>query len=471
MADPEPRRPVTQPRPKNWEPLGQGDPTPGDVAGVRAGMHNMAETGQQIRDQIKRLKAISEDSGALKGKYVDELKNGSDKLKGKLEKTAGRYERVSSQLEKWANQLEDAQVETARALKSAKQAQETIDQLIGEGVTGDAAKKAEESLDPAKSRQLDEARGDLERAKSRYDAAVRGYGEDSKRVADKIRDIIDDAVEDGVWSWFSNLIERNIDGLKKVLEVIGYIVTALAIVALVIIVLAAVIAMPAALVALAPLLLTAGTVLSVVTLAAHSAMALTGNGGWGDVAFDIVGLLTFKMGNAAAKGIKAGAQATKKASRGAAKSQAKAAKDTPRYKELKDNFAQAKTKKQKAGALKAMREYEKRNKPKGVSQNAPKPSAGEVFRAGGSREAAERKAFALREAAKRPGDEATQQAAQSTARYGAANTALFGGGTALDLGDKAAGSSDLYPDKPNVGPYSDAKDWNFYNTGLYDYAP
>ncbi|MFJ5288436.1 hypothetical protein [Streptomyces sp. NPDC088348] len=462
----------TKNRPTDWHPLGEADPTPGDVDGVTAGQKNMQSTAAEIRLQIKKLKTISDDT-TLKGKYVDELQSGADKFRGKLEKSAGRYERVSAQLGEWATELDFAQTSTAKALSSAKSAQADIKRLLGSAdPDSESAKKAEEELDHHKKEELHHARGVLATAKSDYQHSVESYEAKSKDIAKKIRDIIDDALEDGFWSWVSNIIEQHIDAIKITLEVIGYIATIAAIAALAITVLAACIAMPGLLLALAPMLLTFGTVASVVSLGMHSLMAATGNGGWGDVGFDILGLLTFKAGGAVARGVEQGAAATQRASTQAARrATADAMANSPKRDALQLAVRQAKGKKARDAALANLEKHKKSLKVRGAAQQLPKPTLAEIAKAGGDPNLAAQVKYAGREAAKHGRDAATQSAAHQTARAGAKNLGLFVGGTALDLGDKATGSSDIYSKKWNIEPYSEAKDWNLYNTGLYDFAP
>ncbi|MET8011473.1 hypothetical protein ABZU86_10305 [Streptomyces sp. NPDC005271] len=435
----------------------------------------MSNTHKEIVAQVKRLKAIGDGEG-LKGEYVDELKDSAEKLAGKLEKAAGRYEHVATQLGKWKGRLEHAQTETAGALKSAKEAEADIKELVGTlDEDSDEAKKAAKELDAGEKGRLESAQEKYKKAEERYNTAVGDYEDDAKKIADKIRDIIDDAVEDGFWSAISNWVERNVDWIKKALEVLGYIATILAMVALVIAVVAAFVAVPGGLLAILPLLTQIGTAITFFTLGTHVLMAATGNGGWGDVGFDIIGLFTFKMGTAAAKGIKAGTDATRRASVQAARRETKdALRGSAKRAELKQAVKDAPNKKARNAALKRQRRFERSLKSPGAARELPKPTAKEVFRAGGDPDVAAQIKYAAREGAKRSGDNATREAAHQTARAGRRNSAAFVAGTGLDLGDKAVGSSDLWPDKPKIGPYSDAKDWNnfsFSNSGWHDRAP
>lgn len=455
--------------------MGDVDPTPGDPEGVRAGQSAMASTGAEIRRQIQRLKAIG-DTEELKGKYVEELKEGSDKLRGKLEKTAGRYERVSTKLADWANKLEDAQEETAKALTSAKEAEGAIKSLAGGAAPGtEAAKEAEEELNPSKKEELEQARTKLDNSRKRYDEAVENYGKDAKKIADKIRDIIDDAVEDGFWSWASNLIERNLDSIKVVLEVAGWIATALALVALVIMVVALFMVPGAGWLAAMAIMMKIGTAIAIGTTAAHVAMAATGNGGWGDVAFDVVGLLTMRMGTVAGRGVKKGADAARSASVRAGRQEAKDIKATPRFKETMAKFERRKAQASSDRARKAIQKeqdaYRKSQKPKGAAQELPHPTPKEVLKAGGDRDAAANLKYAQNEAAKRGGDADTLSAARKASRSGAVAFGAFAGGTGVDWVDKTIAPSDVVEEKPKVGPYGDMKDWAPNNTGMYDYAP
>ncbi|MFZ3547029.1 hypothetical protein ACODT3_15725 [Streptomyces sp. 4.24] len=368
----------------------------------------MATTGEQIRAQITRLKAIS-GTDELKGKYVEELKKGSGKLKGKLEKSAGRYEKVSAKLGEWAGCLEHAQSETAAALTTAKEAQDSFRALVGnEDPDSAAAKTAEKDLEPSKKTELEAARTKLEGARKRNGLAVEGYRRDSKRIADKIRDIVDDAVEDGIWSWFSNLIERNLKAIKVVLEVLGWIATILAVVALVIMLLmvpGGALAGIAILAKLASLAMTAGTVIMLGTAGAHVAMATTGNGGWGDVAFDCVGLVTFGAGRLAATGIRKGVAASRQASINAGRSQTRNARQTADYTrkmgELEARKNAATTKGARAAIQREQDIFRKSTKAPGVAADVPVVTTRQTFKAGGDPHAASANRFASNEAMKR----------------------------------------------------------------------
>ncbi|MBT2399767.1 hypothetical protein [Streptomyces sp. ISL-100] len=462
-------------RPKDWQPLAGSDPTPGDPEGVRASGKTMATTGEQIREQIDRLKAIA-DTDELKGKYVEELKNGSDKLKSKLEKAAGRYEKVSSKLTEWAGCLEEAQSETARALTSAKEAQDTFRALVGTtDLDSDAAKKAEKDLVATKKAELERARTTFENAKKRNSRAVEEYGNDARRIADKIRDIIDDAVEDGFWSLVSNLIERNLKAIKIVLEIAGWVATILAAVALVIMIAAMFMVPGAGWLAAAALMMQIGSYIAGATLATHIAMAGTGNGGWGDVAFDALGLATMGMGRIAGRGLKKGADAAREASIKAGRQEVKNVKLTEAYKkkmaEFKADKAAAPNKRVRNGIQQQQDAYRKSLKPKGVARDLPNPSPKEVLRAGGDRGDAASLMYARNEAAKRGGDAAMNAAAQRASRYGSLAFSTFVGGTLIDWTDKGIGPSDVVEEKPKVGPYGDFKDLAPNDTGMYDYAP
>ncbi|MEV8334311.1 hypothetical protein [Streptomyces niveus] len=416
------------------------------------------------------------DTDELKGKYVEELKKGSDKLKSKLEKAAGRYEKVSSKLTEWAGCLEEAQSETARALTSAKEAQDTFQALVGTtDLDSDAAKKAEKDLVATKRAELERARTTFENAKKRNNRAVEDYGNDARRIADKIRDIIDDAVEDGFWSWFSNLIERNLKAIKIVLEIAGWVATILAAVALVIMIAALFMVPGAGWLAAMAIMMKIGTAIAIASTVTHVAMAATGNGGWGDVVFDVVGLLTMGMGTVAGRGIKKGADAVRQASVKAGRQQAKDVKMTQAYKDKMSKFeadkAAAPNKRVRDGIQKQQDAYKKSQKPKGAAQDLPNPSPKEILKAGGDRDLAANLKYAQNEAVKRAGDPATNAAARSASRNGTLAFGTFVGGTLIDWTDKTIAPSDVVEEKPKVGPYGDLKDWTPINTGMSDYVP
>ncbi|WP_432093759.1 hypothetical protein [Streptomyces sp. bgisy100] len=434
----------------------------------------MKNTADEIRNQISRLKTIGEGEN-LEGDYVDKLKEGADKLKDKLEKTAGRYERVSSKLNIWAEMIEHAQSETAAALSSAKSAEATLKEVVGTSeVDSEKFQDSEEKLEGHQKERVEQAKIQLTKAQKRYDAAVSDYAADAKQIADKIRDIIDDAIEDGLFSGFSNWVEDHIDAIKKTLEVLGYIATILAAVALVIMVVAAFTVLPGGWLLAAGLMMKIGTAITVATAVTHGAMAATGNGGWGDVAFDLIGLVTMKAGTLTAKGVQKGANAARSASVRAGRQEARDLRNKPGVKEKLADFEKRKQAAPSDSVRKALQQdkerYLKSLKPRGVAQQLPRPTPREVLKAGGDREVAANLRFAEREALKRGGDSDTLAAAQKASRSSGLNFAVFTGGTGLDWGDKAVGSSDIVSEKPKWEDYSDLKDATGDKSGMYDAA-
>ncbi|MPY60220.1 DUF308 domain-containing protein [Streptomyces spongiae] len=270
-------------RPVDWTPISEGDPTPGDPYDVREEARRLENIASTIKDQARLLRQAGQNQN-LKGKYADKLKEGADDLADKLSKVEGRYTKVSGLLREWAKELEYAQEETRKALSQAK-----VDE------------KDEDRVDAAKSRMGD---------------AVGHYLRLGNKIAGDIEDALDDDIEDSLWDDTVGWVKEHSEGFKLFLDILGWIGTALAIVAMFI---------PGV-----NLLVIAGLAIGLAVVAGRMMLVAAGKASWMDVAFDCIGLVTFAAGGLAVKGLKA------------ASSSARAAATTSRTTRLKEGLAATK---------------------------------------------------------------------------------------------------------------------------------
>ncbi|MDJ0342753.1 hypothetical protein QMK19_23435 [Streptomyces sp. H10-C2] len=441
-------------RPRDWHPLStedrHTDPTPGSPADIRTGRRSMTDTAVEIRAQINRLRALSDGTG-LKGDYADALQDGADRLRDKLTKVAERYEAVAVKVSAWADAVEDAQHQTVEAHRAATSAHDVITRL-------EALPEAD--LTPTQKSDLDHARASLVRAQAAFDGTVGDYESDARRLSGAIEDLLDDSLEDSCWSWTSNLLERNAAWINEALEIIGWIATAVAIAAVLI---ACAPTAPAWLALAATWALAGAEAATYGTAVIHTALATTGNGTWADVGLDVIAILTLRMGKAAEQGVSAGVDATRVASRQAAKdavAEARAAQGEARQKiasELRNRSIPKPRRQFLEGQLKQMNK-EARAVARYPSQHVPEVSNSEIWRAGGSRSTAVAEKMGAHEAAKHSENSTVQAAAHQLNRSAVKNSAAFTVGTVADLADKGAGSSDVFEGKPSLAPYNDAKD-------------
>ncbi|NUP14533.1 MAG: hypothetical protein HOZ81_00175 [Streptomyces sp.] len=270
-------------RPVDWTPISEGDPTPGDPYDVREEARRLQNIASTIKDQARLLRQAGQNQN-LKGKYADKLRDGADDLADKLSKVEGRYTKVSGLLREWAKELEYAQEETRKALSQAK-----------------ADEKDEDRVDEAKGRMAD---------------AVGHYLRLGNKIAGQIEDALDDDIEDSLWDDAVGWVKEHSEGFKLFLDILGWIGTALAIVAMFI---------PGL-----NILVGIGLAIGLAVVAGRMMLVAAGKASWMDVAFDCIGLVTFAAGGLAVKGLKA------------ASSSARAAATTSRTAGLKEGLAATK---------------------------------------------------------------------------------------------------------------------------------
>ncbi|MDF9815324.1 hypothetical protein [Streptomyces sp. SPB162] len=451
-------------RPRDWHPLRTedryADPTPGSPDDIRTGRRTMTDTAVEIRTQIARLRALSDGTG-LKGDYADALQDGADRLREKLGTVADRYEKVAVKVAAWAEAVEDAQHQTAAAHRAATAAQDIIDPL-------DALPAAD--ITPTQKSDLDHARASLVRAQAAFDGAIGDYASDARRLSGAIEELLDDSLEDSYWSWASNLLERNAAWINEALEIIGWIATVVAIAAVLI---ACAPTAPAWLALAASWAIAGAEAATYGTALVHTALAATGNGTWADVGLDIVAILTLRMGKAAEQGVTAGVDATRVASRQAAKDavaasragQGEARQEIAR--ELRNRSIPKPRRQFLERQLKRMN-AQARAAAKYPSQHEPEVSAADVFNAGGSRESAVARKVNAHELAKHADNSALREATQRVEGHAVRNRRAFVIGSTADLADKSSGSSGIFEWKPSLTSYDDAKSSFQFHTSWLD---
>ncbi|MFF8569686.1 hypothetical protein ACF06L_00535 [Streptomyces sp. NPDC015408] len=271
----------------DWQPLCASDPVPGDPEEIRAEVKHMVSVAKKLRDQAKNLKAISDDE-TLKGKYVKTLRDESSTLEKHMREVAGRYERVHGHLTKWSNELEDFQSDADKVLRQAKEKEAEVE--------ADKAKKAAaEDKDvpqgsPSGTSPLDDP---LESYRRTLDALTGNRITRANHYAGKIRDEIDDVIEDSWWDDVKGWVHDHADGIKAFIDVLGWVATAAGFLAL---------AIPGL------NLLVLG--IAALTIGLRLLLVASGDATWTDVIFDVVGGLLVVGGLGAAAKLASGAKAT-----------------------------------------------------------------------------------------------------------------------------------------------------------------
>ncbi|MER7486212.1 putative T7SS-secreted protein [Streptomyces sp. NPDC126497] len=202
----------SKPRPRDWHPIANSDPVPGDPEEIRDEVTHMKSVATTLREQARRLRDIKNDD-ELKGKYAGKLREESEVLEKHLREVASRYERVHVHLTKWANELEGFQTEADKVLANAKKEQEQLE----------AEKNKKESEEGTPKPSTSDAEGDpLREYRIKLDTITSDRDDRAAYYAGKIRDEIDDIIEDSFWDDIKGWIHDNIDKIKWVLDALGW---------------------------------------------------------------------------------------------------------------------------------------------------------------------------------------------------------------------------------------------------------
>jgi hypothetical protein len=327
-------------RPSDWAPLAGSDPVPGDPAQIQTISRRHGDLAEELQAQANTLRRLSDADGwdADAGRRFSST---GREIGDNLDKARRRYTAVAAALNGYAPQLEEAQRQADAALRDAKAAQSTITTLqpagqpasYPSGSSGSASYSPasytpassgssgssgsdQAAPDPAQVRQLDDAQSALSGARQRLANAVQLHDDAGRRAASQIRaatqhDGLKDSWWDKVKGWtsdrwdsFIKFVHEHADFLSQMADVAGWMATALSVIALAI-------SFIPVLDFLTPVLLAAATIITVISLVCHVLLALSGDGSWVDVGFDLIGLATMGYGSVAARGAKASEQVVK----------------------------------------------------------------------------------------------------------------------------------------------------------------
>ncbi|WP_334594293.1 putative T7SS-secreted protein [Streptomyces sp. B21-083] len=298
-------------RPKDWHPLRESDPVPGDPEGVRGQVTHMKKIAEFLRTQAAALTAMA-DADNLKGQYAEKLGEDARGLGRKLDQAEDRYREVKGHLSNWADELEEFQRKADKALGDAQDAQRIIDRHAAKAdeKAGSEEKKdgetGEAHSSPEDNPELKRAKEDLEDARKRVNAAAGDYEERAGHFAGKIRSSIDDDMKDSWWNDVKGWV-ADAEWLGDWAEYLSWAATIVGIAAM-----------------FFPFLGPLALALTIAVTLIHLSQALTGNGSWFDVIMDIGALKMARNGIRAAKAVKALQASSRKTAAGLAKDKAAA---------------------------------------------------------------------------------------------------------------------------------------------------
>ncbi|MEV2193739.1 putative T7SS-secreted protein [Streptomyces phaeochromogenes] len=366
-------------RPKDWNPLRESDPVPGDPEGIRDQVKHMKKIAEYLRTQAAALTAMA-DADNLKGKYAEKLGEESRGLGRKLDQAGDRYREVKGHLSNWADELEDFQRKADKALGDAQDAQRVIDTHAAQAddASGSGDKKGKDGggdcagEDPA----LKRAKEDLENARSRLNTAAGDYEERADHFAGKIRSSIDDDMKDSWWNDVKGWI-ADADWLGDLADWMSWAATIVGFAAM-----------------FFPFLGPLALALTIGVALIHFAQAATGNGSWFDVIMDIGALKLARNGIKAAKAVKVLQSSSRKIASGMADDAAKSGAAQTR-KGAMDNAAKGSRKGGGRSGGDRTKNRARRLKMEAKNRTAGKKAGGEVRDAEMPQISAQEKASAL----------------------------------------------------------------------------
>ncbi|MGW7409597.1 putative T7SS-secreted protein [Streptomyces sp. NPDC054833] len=261
---------TSKPRPRDWHPLADSDPVPGDPEEIRDEVKHMISVAENLRAQAKLLRGIKSDN-ELKGKYAGKLRDESEVLEKHLREVAERYEHVHGHLTNWANELEDFQSDADRVLANAKKEQEELE-------ADKAKKKSGDSSSPHPSESGTE--GDpLRKFREQLDRITGDRDDRAAHYARKIGEQLGDVIKDSTWDNFKGWFHDHAKVIKIVLDAAGWVATIAGIIAIWI-----------------PVLNLIVLGIAIATILTRSMLVASGDASWTDLAFDVGGLLLMGVG-------------------------------------------------------------------------------------------------------------------------------------------------------------------------------
>jgi len=209
-------------RPRDWHPVAESDPTPGDPDQMASLGRKLRKTADELERQIKNIKAVTEvdawDSKAGK-EFRERAKGNVKKLEAafkrydtaaeaigaKVTEVGGGYQdKLHARPENYASDLNRAQEIADAALKDARDADERkgTAQKSLDGFTGKKSEK-EKSGDEDRKKieaQRDAASDEIEAATEKINEAKRIRDDAARRARESIEAVIDhDSLKDGFW--------------------------------------------------------------------------------------------------------------------------------------------------------------------------------------------------------------------------------------------------------------------------------
>ncbi|WP_125777326.1 hypothetical protein [Antribacter gilvus] len=267
-------------RTREWHLVGYDrDPVPSEGSALDDVIQYYGKLADMMSTEARVLKQIGDgDTTLLQGVSADAMRKRAGESHDALRKAADRYEQMQAALVEYQPELAHARSETGFAVKDAEDA--VAAQRTADGMP-DPRPEGEEPLTPEEEKQsaargtaLEGAAEALAKAKERARVAMERFDGAARRAADAIRkDWHTDGLHASGWDKFVHGFNKFLKGL---VEILGYIGLALAVLSVLI---------PGV-----GFLTVTALVAGAISVVANIILAAQGEGSWLAVALGIVGL-------------------------------------------------------------------------------------------------------------------------------------------------------------------------------------
>lgn len=233
-------------RPRDWHPVADSDPIPGDADRMASLGKTLRKTADEVERQIRNLKAVAEvdawDSKA--GREFREKASGNVKkleavfkrydtaataIGSRVDEVGGGYQdKVTAGAKNYASDLNRAQEIADAALKDAKEADErkSASQKSLDGLSGKDRKKEDVDKDRKDLEAKHKAAGDeIEAAREKINEAKKIRDAAAKRARESLDAVINhDSLKDGFWETLTDSIAEITSWVATVCGILSLIV-------------------------------------------------------------------------------------------------------------------------------------------------------------------------------------------------------------------------------------------------------
>jgi uncharacterized protein YukE len=281
---------VTRPADHRWEVLGESDdPVPGDVYDLQALSKRFTATAKTISDAAAALRRLG-DQKSWDSDAGREFAEKADDTAKTVSKAHDRYSEAGAALKEYYTELETIQDEADGLLEQAET--KSGDLASAKSQADNPPKDTDEGGQKKLDTKVTDLQGDLDGLRGKLASLKSRHNTAGDAAAKRIHEITEsDDLND---SWLDELR----DTLNIVADIAGAVAAVCGLVALL------VGWIPIIGQAIAGVLGTIALIATAISLVCHVLLAINGDGSWGDVAMDVLGLATFGIGRVFSAGAK-----------------------------------------------------------------------------------------------------------------------------------------------------------------------